>query len=154
MSDWFCFFLLLLLSLNCGCGPSAAEGPPKPEPPTEVKTTRPFRGRIIRSITLPGEIKPYQQATLYAKVAGYLKAITVDKGDQVKAGDLLADIEVPEMLAELTKYKAEVAVAELDFTRLNESLKKAPDLVVPQMVDNAKAKLDVAKANVERTETI
>src|SRR5215471_11962373 len=154
MFSWLYAFLLLLLSLNCGCGPSAAENPPKPEPPIEVKTIRPFRGPIIRSITLPGEIRPYQQATLYAKVAGYLKAITVDKGDRVKAGDLLADIEVPEMLADLAKYKAEVAVSELDFSRLNESFKKAPDLVVPQMVDNAKARLDIAKANAERTETL
>jgi len=54
----------------------------------------------------------------------------------------------------LARYKAEVEVAELDYKRLSESQKKLPDLVVPQTVDNAKGKLDVAKASLERTETL
>src|SRR5204863_5017855 len=106
------------------------------------------------NITLPGNVLAYQQATLYAKVAGYLKTITVDKGDRVKEGDLIADIEVPEMLADRAKYKTELEVADLDYKRLRESQKKFPDLVVPQTVDNAKGKLDIAKANLERTETL
>src|SRR2546421_902083 len=135
--------LIWLASLSA-CTRSTAEAPAKPEPPLQVQTTRPIRGPIIRSITLPAEIRPYQQATLYAKVAGYLKTINVDKGDQVKPGDVIADIEVPEMLADLTRYKVEREVAELDYKRLSDSFKRAPDLVIPQTVDNAKGKLDVA----------
>src|SRR6059036_2820624 len=142
------------LSALCGCGRSTADAPPKPAPPVSVQVVQPKHGSITRNVTLPGEIKAYQQATLYAKVAGYLKTITVDKGDRVKEGDLIADIEVPEMLADLARYKAEVEVAELDYKRLSESQKKLPDLVVPQTVDNAKGKLDVAKASLERTETL
>ncbi len=123
-------------------------------PPIGVQIVQPKRGPITRFVTLPGEIKAYQQVTLYAKVAGYLKTITVDKGDRVKEGDLIADIEVPEMLADIQRYKAEVEVADLDFKRLSESQKKLPDLVVPQTVDNAKGKLDIAKANLERTQTL
>jgi membrane fusion protein (multidrug efflux system) len=115
---------------------------------------QPKRGPITRNITLPGEVKAYQQATLYAKVAGYLKTITVDKGDPVKAGALLAEIEVPELLADRARFQAEVAVAQLDFNRLSESQKKAPDLVMPQTVDNAKAALEIARANLDRTETL
>jgi len=103
---------------------------------------------------LPGEIKPYQQATLYAKVGGYLKTISVDKGEQVKEGALLAEIEVPELLAERARYRAEVEVAAIDYKRLNESQQKAPDLVIPQTVDDARGKLDIAKANLEGTETL
>src|SRR5437899_1579507 len=58
------------------------------------------------------------------------------------------------MLGDLARYKAEVEVAEVDYKRLSESQKKLPDLVVPQTVDNAKGKLDVAKASLERTETL
>src|SRR6266496_6731855 len=137
-----------------GCKPSTAEPTKESTPPVAVQVVQPKRGPITRQVTLPGEIKPYQQATLYAKVAGYLKTITVDKGDQVKEGDLIADIEVPEMLADLARNRAEVEVAELDYKRLSESQKKLPDLVVPQTVDNAKGKLDVAKAGLERTETL
>src|SRR6185436_11377841 len=82
------------------------------------------------------------------------KTITVDKGDRVKEGDLIADIEVPEMLADIARYKAEVEVAELDYKRLSESQKKMPDLIVPQVVDNAKSKLEIGKANLERTQTL
>lgn len=137
-----------------GCKPSAAGPTKEATPPVAVQVVQPQRGSITRNVTLPGEIKAYQQATLYAKVAGYLKTITVDKGDRIKEGDLIADIEVPELVADLARYKAELEVAELDYKRLSESQKKFPDLVVPQTVDNAKGKLDVAKASLERTETL
>src|SRR5882724_5141748 len=143
-----------LLALLLGCKDSSSEQPKQSAPPTPVQITQPKHGPITRFVTLPGEIKPYQQATLYAKVTGYLKTITVDKGDHVKEGDLIADIEVPEMLADIQRYKAEVEVADLDFKRLSESQKKLPDLVVPQTVDNAKGKLDIAKANLDRTQTL
>jgi membrane fusion protein (multidrug efflux system) len=119
-----------------------------------VQTAQPTRGPIDRRITLPATIAPYEEATLYAKVAGYLKSIPVDKGDVVKQGDLLADIEVPELLADRAKYAAEVQVAEIDYKRVQYAQKKAPDLVVPQTVDDAKAKLDVARADQERNETL
>ncbi len=140
--------------MSSGCKPSLAGPAKEAGPPLAVQVVRPKRGPITRNVTLPGEIKPYQQATLYAKVAGYLRTITVDKGDQVKEGVLLAEIEVPELLADRARYKSEVEVADLDYKRLSESQKKFPDLVVPQTVDNAKGKLDVAKASLERTETL
>jgi RND family efflux transporter MFP subunit len=145
----------VLLGLLCGCDRGGVDSSPaKTEPPLEVKTVHPLRGTIIRRITLPGNVLAYQQATLYAKVAGYLKTIPVDKGDRIKEGDLIADIEVPELLADRARYKTEVEVAELDYKRLSESQRKAPDLVVPLMVDNAKGKLDIAKANLDRTEIL
>ena len=122
--------------------------------PVNVQTSQPRRGPIARKITLPAEVAPYQQATLYAKVAGYLKSISVDKGDVVKQGDLLAEIEVPELLADKAKFAAEVQVAEIDYKRVQNAQKKAPDLVVPQTVDDAKGKFDVARANQERNDTL
>ena len=137
-----------------GCKPSATEPAPQTPPPMAAKVTTPKHGPITRFVTLPGEIKPWQEATLYAKVAGYLKSIAVDKGDQVKEGTVLAEIEVPELIADRAKYKAELAMTESDFRRLSESQKKAPDLVMPQTVDDAQGKLDVARANLERNETL
>jgi membrane fusion protein, multidrug efflux system len=150
----FCLSLAtLLLFSGCDRGPTAAPLP-EAEPPLEVRTTHPFKGEIIRSVTLPGEIKPYQQATLYAKVTGYLKTITVDKGDQVKEGTLLAEIEVPELLSDSARYKAEVEVAEIDFKRVSEAQRKAPDLVAPLSVDTAKGRYEVAKASLEHADTL
>src|SRR6266700_6878139 len=123
-THWIVFapgFLLVMLGLISGCKPSPDEQPKEAAPPVAVEVIQPKRGPIQRNLTLPGEVKAYQQATLYAKVAGYLKAITVDKGDRVEKGDLIADIEVPEMLADLAKYKAEVELADLDYKRLSAS---------------------------------
>ena len=150
------FFLLSLAGLPwlAGCQRSVAAVPAPAEPPVEVRTTHPHTGEIIRAVTLPGEIKAYQQATLFAKVAGYLKTITVDKGDAVKEGSVLAEIEVPELLADCAKYRAEVKVAELDYQRLSEAQKKAADLVTPFSVDTAKGAVEVARANLERANTL
>jgi len=142
------------VGLVSGCRPDFPGTSPAVTPPVMVQAVQPKRGPITRFITLPGEIKAYQQATLYAKVAGYLKTLSVDKGDQVKEGAVLAEIEVPELLADRSRNRAEVEVAAIDYQRLNESRQKAPDLVIPQTVDDARAKLDIAKANLERTETL
>jgi membrane fusion protein (multidrug efflux system) len=128
-----------------------ADGAP---PAANVSFARPTRGVISRSVSIPGSLLPYQQATLNAKVPGYLRSISVDKGDAVKAGQVLAEIEVPELLADRTKFAAEANVARLDFERLEEARQKAPDLVVPQRVDEARGKWEVAKANLERNETL
>jgi membrane fusion protein, multidrug efflux system len=131
--------------------PAFAADAPKP---VEVKVARPVRGEITRFVTLPGGIRANQQATLYAKVAGYLKTLSVDKGDRVQAGQSLGEIEVPELLADLAKYKAEAKVADTDFQRITAAQKKSSDLVTLQSVDEAKGRLDIANANLERTETL
>lgn len=134
-----------------GCNPAlAAEG----KPPPEVKIAKASRGDVFRHVTLPGSIRANQQATVYAKVAGYLKTLSVDKGDAVKAGQVMGEIEVPELQADLARYRAEVRVAEAEFHRVEGARKKSPDLVVPQALDEARGRLDMAKAGLERTETL
>jgi membrane fusion protein (multidrug efflux system) len=115
----------------------------------------PKRGEIARSITLPCfRILAYQEATLYAKVSGYLKTLTVDKGDAVKEGQLLAEIEVPELLADEVQYKAETAVTRTNYERMAEARQRAPDLVVPQTVDDLRGQWEVARAKLQRTQTL
>lgn len=147
--------LAALAVLVAGCNPPAApEATSKLAPPVGVKLVQPRRGEILRNVSLPASIAPYQQATLYAKVAGYLKTIAVDKGDEVKPGQLLAEIEVPELVADFARYKAEAEIADLDYKRASEAQQKSPDLVVQQSVDAAKAKSLMARANLERAETL
>jgi RND family efflux transporter MFP subunit len=149
------FQFSILALLLCSCERKEASQPPsKPASPIPVHLVAVKTGEATRSIVLPATVQPWQQATLYAKVAGYAKTVAVDKGDTVKENTLLAEIEVPELIADRTKYQAELAVAEVDFKRISEAQQKAPDLVVAQSVDTAKAKMDVAKANLERTETL
>lgn len=142
------------LSLVFGCG-KGGSAPTAPTPsPTIVKVVRAHRGDIARTVTLPGNVRGWQEATLFAKVTGYLKTITVDKGDEVAAGDLLATIEVPELLADRVKAQAEVDVAAVDYRRVAEARRKAPDLVVPQTVDDAEARQKVAAATLARIDTL
>jgi RND family efflux transporter MFP subunit len=122
--------------------------------PMPVKFASAKRAEIHRWITIPGTLKANQQATLYAKVAGYVTKMAVDRGDTVKADQPLAELEVPELLADGKKFEADVKVAEIELSRLTEAQKKAPDLVLPQALDKARGAADVARANLERTNTL
>jgi RND family efflux transporter MFP subunit len=120
----------------------------------ELPATKPQTGTIHRWITLPGEFVPWQQVDLKARVAGYIQKITVDKGDVVTAGQTLIEIEVPELQADLIKHRAEVKAAEIEVKRLHEARAKSPDLILPQDVDDAEAKLAIAQAGMERTNAL
>ena len=71
--------------------------------PVEVAVTSPKQGDIHRFVSLPGTLRANQQVTLHAKVAGYLKSISVDRGDTVKAGQLIAEIEMPSRYSSSTR---------------------------------------------------
>ena len=147
--------LSLALAFANACAPAGgarAAGNASVAP--SVTVGHPERSSIERQITLPGNIRAYQEATLYAKVAGYLRSIAVDRGDHVRAGQVVAEIEVPEMQAELGKLKAETDLAEIEQRRLSDASRKAPDLVTPQAADSARAKYEVAVANLKRMQTL
>ena len=142
-------FLTALLLASCH---EAAPPVIKPPPPTQVQTVTLEKGDIQRWLTRPAQVRAQQQAVLFAKITGYLKSLAVDEGDAVKAGQVLAEIEVPELEAEGAKSRAELDVARIEYERLESSRKKSPDLITPQAVDSAKARLDVAKAGLQQHE--
>ena len=149
------FAPVALLTALAGCERPTTETPQQPAPPLTVQTVLPKRGEITRTITLPAfRILAYREATLYAKVSGYLKTLTVDKGDAVKAGQLLAEIEVPELLADEIQYMAETAVGRTNYERMAEARQRAPDLVIPQTVDDLRGQWEVAQAKLQRTQTL
>ncbi len=115
----------------------------------KVTVVHPSRGDMSRSITLPGDLVGFYQSALYAKVTGYLKSITVDKGDAVKAGQVLAVIEVPELDQQLSRARTNLEVQRITYERLAGVWKSDPRLVARQDVDIAKGKYDEAKANVD-----
>jgi membrane fusion protein, multidrug efflux system len=122
--------------------------PPAP-PPRHVIVVKPDRGVVERTITLPGDLVGYYQSALYAKVTGYLKSISVDKGDWVKSGQVLAVIEVPELEQQLARAKADLEVQRLTYQRLESVWKEDPRLVARQDVDIAFGKYQEAKANTD-----
>jgi len=100
-----------------------------------------------RVISLVGEARPYASVTLYAKVSGYIQEIRVDKGDRVKAGQILAVIESPEIdrqyEAALADAKNKRAFAE------REKILSEKGYISIQETEDAGAAAKVAVANAE-----
>jgi len=146
---------LTVLSLICGCSRGTQTAGQAAAEPRAVQVVQPFRGEIARTVKLPAfRMLAIQEATLYAKVSGYLKTLTVDKGDSVQAGQLLAEIEVPELLADKAQFMAEAAVARTNYERMAAAREKAPDLVVPETMDNLHGQWEIAQAKLQRTQTL
>jgi RND family efflux transporter MFP subunit len=93
---------------------------------------------------LQGETHPFASVTMYGKVAGYLGEVRVDKGDQVRAGQLLATIVSPELDQQVTAARADARNKRRQAHRM-QSL-AGPGVVSTQDVDSATASADVAEA--------
>jgi RND family efflux transporter MFP subunit len=101
-----------------------------------------------RTVTLTGEVHAFRQTTLFAKVSGYLKLVRVDKGDRVKAGDVLGVIEAPEVEQDVASKQADVAIKKLTEARLKALVKSG--VVSQQEMDRAAADVNIANAELAR----
>jgi membrane fusion protein (multidrug efflux system) len=142
--------IMFLAGMAVGLSACARDekSPSSSQAPVVVVAT-PQRGTIARSLTLPGDLVGYYQSTLYAKVTGYLKTIAVDKGDWVKTGQVLAEIEVPELKQRLERARADMEVQQVTYERLEKVWQSDPQLVARQDVDVANGKYREAKAQVD-----
>lgn len=77
-----------------------------------VLTTSPRKGEGTENLVLPGTVQAWSEAPIHARTSGYLKRRLVDIGDTVKAGQLLAEIDAPEVDQQLRQAEADLAVAE------------------------------------------
>ncbi len=73
---------------------------------TVVPVVRVSRSNLASNLVLTGEFLPYQEIDVMAKEAGYVKSIRVDIGDRVRAGQLLAELEIPEMQDDMERATA------------------------------------------------
>lgn len=139
-----------------------------PAVPT-VAVAKVARGDISRVLTVAAEFRPYQEIDVHAKVAGFVKSIEVDVGDRVKAGQLIAVLEVPELQNDLQQDEASVLRATEEVNRAGADLERAqsshemahlgaerligasqarPNLVARQDIDEATGRDRVAEAQV------
>ena len=121
-----------------------------------VTITQPEVQKMDQTLNLPGNVEALEQANLYAHVGGYLKKIYVDEGDHVKKGQLLAEIDAPDVVQEYHKAKAEYDLKDVTEKRYQELLKEK--VVSQQEFDNidadaneSKARFDNAAANLAYT---
>ena len=135
-----------LLLVTCSACEQGA--PPDSQEAQTVMVTRPIRRDAIRKITLPGDLTGFFQATLYAKVTGYLSKINVDKGDWIHKGELLAEIEVPELADRLTREKGRLTVQRVTYERLKRVWESDHRLVAREDVDVAYGKYQESQSSV------
>lgn len=136
-----------------GCTPEAADSAQDTTTAT-VAVVQPQRADMVRAITLPGDLVGFYQADLYGKVSGYLKSISVDKGDSVKAGQVLAEIEVPELQQKLRRARANLEVKHRTYERLQNVWNSDKRLVAREDVDIAEGQFEEGKAEVEELEAL
>jgi|SRR5215472_7946433 len=119
-----------------------------------VSVIHPKPGTPQQELILPGDMQPFTDAPIFARTSGYLKNWSVDIGAKVKAGQLLAEIDAPEVDQQLQQARADLATAEANLrlaevtaTRYQDLLKT--DSVSQQDVDNAKGNFEARKTTVE-----
>lgn len=81
------------------------------------------------AFTLPGRLEAYTQAQLYARVSGYLKEWKADIGASVKAGDLLAEIDAPDLDQQIMQAEAELAAAQANANLAQTTLQRGQQLI-------------------------
>src|SRR6202045_2829750 len=118
------------------------------------------------TIDLPGRLEAYYRAPIFARVQGYLKSWSADIGARVKAGQVIAEIEAPDLDQQLMQAKADLASAEASAKLSAATLARRKTLIasnfVPmQEIDERTADLSnkdgtvkADQANVERLEAL
>src|SRR5262252_2301354 len=164
--------LVCLIACSVSCSRSGkASGSEAAEPKTTVAAVAKVeREDLSRDQTLMAEFRPYQEIDVHAKVAGYVKRMFVDVGDQVKTGQPLATLEIPELKAEVDQAtaaesrsqeeikraeselrRAEAAheEAHITYNRMASVVKLKPRLIAQEEVDQAMARDRMAEAQVD-----
>jgi RND family efflux transporter MFP subunit len=131
-----------------------------------VAVVQPKHGSAAEEVVFPGNIRAYTDAAIYARTTGYLKKWYVDLGTRVKEGQLLAEIETPEVDQQLSQARADLATAEANNQLAQSTADRWKELVATDSVSkqetdekvgdlNAKkAMVESGRANVKRLEQL
>jgi membrane fusion protein, multidrug efflux system len=101
-----------------------------------------------RTLGIPGEVRAWNQATLYSKVAGYVREVLVDKGSRVKKGDLLARLESPETDQQVLGARADLQLKTVQAERARKL--RPQGFIAQQDLDNAESALSVSRATLQQ----
>jgi RND family efflux transporter MFP subunit len=130
-----------------------------------VSVVHPKRGALKDEIVLPGNIQAFTISPVYARTSGYLRKWYIDIGGRVKSGQLLAEIETPEVDKQLDQARADLITAQANLKlaeiTMNRDLGLLKDAIPKQDVDNAVGAFEADKgivssqtANVKRLEQL
>src|SRR5579859_3955157 len=167
------FAIALVVSLS-SCSGDRTRNVQANGPSITVGVTKVVKKSLGRQITVSSELVPFQEIDVYAKESGYVKKLDVDYGSRVKAGQVMAVLEIPELELqlqqddaviknaadqvthaehELSRVEAQHKVLHLQFERLNGVAKAKPGLVAQQEVDDSQGKDLAGEAQVEASKS-
>jgi RND family efflux transporter MFP subunit len=99
--------------VGCGGGGSAqAEKPVTPAGPPTLDVVRVVQQPVDVTLAMPGQLDPYETVAVYPKVTGFVKNIRVDRGSRVRNGELMAELEAPELVAQRAEAQSKLQAAE------------------------------------------
>src|SRR6266480_5591608 len=116
----------------------------------EVNVVTAQRDRKPKELILPGTFQAFQETTIYPRANGYVKSWKADIGDNVKEGQLLAEIETPEVDQQLAQAKANYDIAKVTADRWRDLVAKK--VVSAQENDEKQKGAEAARANLEQLE--
>jgi RND family efflux transporter MFP subunit len=117
-----------------------------------VSVTRVDTSAAARPVTLPGDVRGFEQTTVYAKVSGYVRSISVERGQKVSRGQVIAIIDSPETERDVEAARRSAQIAQINADRAQ---RLAPSgVVAAQDRDNAVASSKIAFQGLERAEVV
>jgi membrane fusion protein (multidrug efflux system) len=131
-----------------------------------VAVVLPDARALAATIDLPGRLEAYYRAPIFARVSGYLKSWSADIGARVKAGQVIAEIEAPDLDQQLLQARADLASQEASARLSEATLTRRKTLIASNFVSmqeidertadlsNKKAAVNSGQANVERLEAL
>jgi RND family efflux transporter MFP subunit len=112
-----------------------------------VEVVRPGRHAVQRTVGEPGQLVAVETTPIHAKIAGYVQNVTVDIGYEIKKGQVLAELSVPEDEADLQEKRAAVAQAEARRAQAEAAVKVRQDAVT-----SAEARVAEVRAGIKRAD--
>jgi RND family efflux transporter MFP subunit len=159
--------VLCFVGIFCGCHNSS---PVSASQVSVAPVVQPERMPLSNQLEIAGELLPYQEVELHAKVSGYIRKINVDIGDRVHKGEALAELDIPELAAQVDEAQSGVQRSEQDvlrarsavaraednhaalhaaYVRLKQASAARPGLIAEQELDDARAKDSSSQAEID-----
>jgi RND family efflux transporter MFP subunit len=96
----------------CGGGDGSSRAAPVTAGPAAIEVVRVVEQSLDVPLSLPGELTAFQSVAMFPRVTGFVKAVNVDRGSKVRAGQLLASLEAPELVAQRSEAQSKLQAAE------------------------------------------
>lgn len=148
ISSAFLLLLLVLVACQQNKGGTAVSDQPTPTPlPTPVVPEKPTytvqRGTVIKTLEFTGRVSPVREQELFFKTDGFVDQIFVQRGNQVKAGDVLAQLEISKLEDQRTQADLALQTAEIQLAKAEQELE---DNILEAQVNLEKIQLQIAQS--------